>query len=666
MTRRILLVLVAIVSPLYVGVFVARFIAGRADLDGLVYAVATPSLVVGGLFLIARRRGHPTGDLMVATGLAALVVPALVEALVEGVDQGSGAQSWMWAAVWSSETLARAGAVLATALLMLLPDGRVRFPRERRYIAGAALVTVLPTLVAVSNEFVVTSEHSFPRLVGIRNELYVAALAPYGSVLGRLSGLAPLVFLGGVALLFLRYRAATERERKQLRWVLLAGSAVGVLSVGLALLGSIGATPLAALSSKVLSIASSLMILLLPVAIVVAVVEPPWIDVDIVIRRSVVYGGLSVAILVLYVGVAAALGVAAGSQLGLSVELAAGLAVFIAVIFQPARTRLQALADRWVFGQRPSRLDAVTVFGETVEHATEAAGLVPWLAETIRTVLRITWVTVSLDDGAASTAGMESGPAVIRVPLSTGGDELGEIACGRRREGRFTDDDIQLVRTLGGQLALAVQNARLAARIVDAAEAERRRIERNIHDGAQQELVALVARLAMARSAMAQGRFDPAVIDEIRLEAQQILAELRELAQGIHPSVLSDGGILEAVEDRCGRLPISVTLEASDGLRGRRFEDHIESAAYFFVSESLANVLKHADATRATVSLCYGDGGLELGVADDGRGFDPKVAGVGGIAGLRDRIRALGGTITIASGPGRGTRITASLPVAAP
>ena len=476
MTRRILLVLVAIVSPLYVGVFAARFIAGSADLDGLVYAVATPSLVVGGLFLIGRRPGHPTGDLMVATGLAALVVPALVEALVERVHEGSGAQSWMWAAVWSSETLATAGAVLATALLMLLPDGRVRFPRERGYIAGAALVTVLPTLVAVSNEFVVTSEHSFPRLVGIRNELYVAALAPYGSVLGRLSGLAPLVFVGGVALLFLRYRAATERERKQLRWVLLAGSAVGVVSVGLALLGSVGATPLAALSSKVLSIASSLMILLLPVAIVVAVVEPPWIDVDIVIRRSVVYGGLSVAILVLYVGVAAALGVAAGSQLGLSVELAAGLAVFIAVIFQPARTRLQALADRWVFGQRPSRLDAVTVFGETVEHATEAAGLVPWLAETIRTVLRITWVTVSLDDGAASTAGMETGPAVIRVPLSTGGDELGEIACGRRLEGRFTDDDIQLVRTLGGQLALAVQNARLAARIVDAAEAERRRI----------------------------------------------------------------------------------------------------------------------------------------------------------------------------------------------
>jgi signal transduction histidine kinase len=130
--------------------------------------------------------------------------------------------------------------------------------------------------------------------------------------------------------------------------------------------------------------------------------------------------------------------------------------------------------------------------------------------------------------------------------------------------------------------------------------------------------------------------------------------------------VLSDGGILEAVEDRCARLPLEVTLEASDGLRARRFGDNIEGAAYFFVTESLANVLKHAGATRATISLTCDDERLLLGVADDGRGFDPDGALDGGLAGLRDRIRALGGTVTVSSARGSGTRITASLPVSAP
>jgi signal transduction histidine kinase len=130
--------------------------------------------------------------------------------------------------------------------------------------------------------------------------------------------------------------------------------------------------------------------------------------------------------------------------------------------------------------------------------------------------------------------------------------------------------------------------------------------------------------------------------------------------------VLSDGGIVEAVEERCARLPLEVSLEASAGIRTRRFEDEVEGAAYFFVTESLANVLKHANATRIEVSLDYDGGRILLDVADDGRGFDPDTASANGLAGLRDRIRALGGTVSVASGLGSGTRISASLPEARP
>jgi signal transduction histidine kinase len=394
--------------------------------------------------------------------------------------------------------------------------------------------------------------------------------------------------------------------------------------------------------------------------------EPGWIDVDIVIRRSVVYGGLSLIILVVYIAVAASVGMAAGARLGLSVEVAVVLTVVIAILFQPARSRLQALADRWVFGARPTKYEAVTDFGVTIEQATEPAELLPRFVETIRKAIRLAWVTVSLDDGSWAASGTVTGESVLRVPLGAGDERIGEIVCGPKTDGRLTDEEIQLVRTLAGQLSLAVRNARLAGRIANAAESERRRIERNIHDGAQQELVALVARLGMARSAAAQGGLSPDAIDDMRLEAQHILSELRELAQGIHPTVLSDGGIVEAVEDRCSRLPLSVTLETSEGMRARRFGDNIEGAAYFFVTESLANVLKHAEANHATISLTCDDNRLSLGVADDGRGFDPDAASDGGLAGLRDRIRALGGTVTIASRPGRGTRITASLPVGGP
>jgi signal transduction histidine kinase len=661
--RRLLLVLVGIVSPVYLALFASALSAGQVEVTGLVWAFVVPSLVVGGLVLLLRRPGHPIGELLVLTGMAAFVIPQIVESVTIGLFERAGAQAWMWAPVWLSRTLVNVGLALATTLVVLLPDGRFRYPRDRRFIAGAWIVVAFPTLVVLSNQFVTTSEFSFGGLGGIRNGLFIEALQPYGPMFVSLNTLASLVFLGAIALLFLRYHAAATRERKQIRWVLFAGVVVILVGVVPSTLADLGVIPPPENSSTIQTVFTILPIVLLPASVVAAVMEPHWIDVDIVIRRSVVYGALSLVILVVYIAVAAALGVAAGARLGLSVELAVVLTVVIAILFQPARRRFQAIADRWVFGARPTRYEAVTDFGVTIEQATEPSELLPRLVETLRRTIRLTWATVSLDDGSRAESGAVAGEFALRVPLGAGDEQVGEILCGPKTEGRLGDDDIQLVRTLGGQLALAVRNARLASRIVNAAESERRRIERNIHDGTQQELVALVARLGMARSAAAQGGLSPDVIDDMRLEAQHILSELRELAQGIHPSVLSDGGILEAVEDRCTRLPLAVTLEASEGLRARRFGDNIEGAAYFFVTESLANLLKHADATRATISLTCDDGRLQLGVADDGRGFDPDTATDGGLAGLRDRIRALGGTVTIASRPGHGTRITASLPV---
>ena len=219
----------------------------------------------------------------------------------------------------------------------------------------------------------------------------------------------------------------------------------------------------------------------------------------------------------------------------------------------------------------------------------------------------------------------------------------------------------------GEAAALSKRAAELAAsreRLVEAEERGRRRLERDIHDGVQQELVALLARIELARLQLAR---DPSLVDatltDLHSEARQALADLRDLASGIHPSVLSDRGILEAIESRAARLPIGVTIEADPGLRDTRFSETAEGAVFFTVSEALTNVLKHSGAERAVVVLTREPGDvLRVEVRDDGHGFDAAAPAHGsGLGGLADRIDALGGTLEIESGAA-GTRLVARLP----
>lgn len=193
-------------------------------------------------------------------------------------------------------------------------------------------------------------------------------------------------------------------------------------------------------------------------------------------------------------------------------------------------------------------------------------------------------------------------------------------------------------------------------------EAGRHRIERDIHDGVQQQLVALVAKLRLARNQLQR---DPALaqrtLREIQEDMRQALEDLRELAPGIHPPLLSDRGLVAAVEARTARLPLGVRVE-ENRLAEVRYAQEVEGAAYFLVCEGLANVLKHARARRVMVRLTEEDSRLHVEVADDGQGFDPKATAESGLRGLADRIEALGGTPRVFSRPAQGTRLMADLP----
>jgi len=200
-------------------------------------------------------------------------------------------------------------------------------------------------------------------------------------------------------------------------------------------------------------------------------------------------------------------------------------------------------------------------------------------------------------------------------------------------------------------------------RVAEAEEAERRRIERDLHDGAQQELVALLSRVELARSEAGSAATVSAELDEIADGIRRVHRDLRELARGIHPSILTDRGLPDAVASAAARLPIRVGLSVSPAVASARYPAAVEGAAYLFVLEALTNAMKHAGVDHAAVALDARDGSLEVTVLDAGRGFDPSaVAGGAGLTNMRDRLASVGGVLEVESAPGAGTRLRGTLP----
>lgn len=612
-----------------------------------------------GTFLFWRRPEHRTSQQFLVWGVVTFCLAMPIEAFTVAAVDEAGPPSWTWLGVLVFMTVSVVGAVLGATLIGLLPDGRFRYRWERSVLLPLWGALVVPLLAFLTNERVPIPGYVFPGIEETSSPLFLPALGALGPFTLILNALYSLVFLTGMGLLVIRYRKGDGRERRQVRLVLLAAAVTVGAAIWPFVLGELGVLP--AVTHGIWATVLWLPILLLPASIVVAVLEPTWLDVDLAIRKTFVYGTLSFVILALYVAVATISGVAAGARLPL--EVAILITVGAALLFQPARRWLQSVADRWVFGERPTGYEAVTDFTSAVRRGTDPRDLARWLAETTLRALGLRWIQTHVEGQEPVVLGEPSGPPKLVVAIEHGDDSFGRVECGPKSKGGFAEADVQLVTTLASQTALALYNTRLAVRIVHAQEAERRRIERNIHDGAQQELVALVARLGMARSDLRNERLGEEALAELQREVQRILSDLRELAQGIHPSVLSDGGLLEAIEDRCGRLPIEVSLEASPGMRARRFPDEVEGAAYFFVTEGVSNILKHAGASRARIAVHHEDGVLALDVSDDGVGFEPWRVRQTGLAGLSDRIRALGGSFVVTSTLGQGARLRAVLPV---
>ena len=262
-------------------------------------------------------------------------------------------------------------------------------------------------------------------------------------------------------------------------------------------------------------------------------------------------------------------------------------------------------------------------------------------------------------------------------PVTVSGPGWTEVELHGRRIAAIAHDpslseEPELVRTAGAAAALALENQRLSAelrarieelrtsraRLVEAGDAERRRLERNLHDGAQSRLVALALKLRLARMNVEPGSKAALLLDESSAELQESLDELRELARGIHPAILSDRGLEAALRALADRAPVPVSLTVAAG----ELPPTVETAIYFVVAEALTNVAKYARASAATVAVQRTPDGVTVEITDDGTGGADVTAG-SGLRGLEDRVAALDGRLELHSPPGGGTRLRVEIPL---
>ncbi|HEY5878856.1 MAG TPA: histidine kinase [Nakamurella sp.] len=653
------------------------------------------------VWLAGRRPDHPqTRRLLILA--ATFAAGVLTENAVAAWYVGPSSDGWLFWVNVVGGVLGMLGTSVSLLLFATYPDGHVELWWQRILVRGLWVLPVLPVLWMLTNPavpldtYLAVSAPAAPTT--LPSPLFIPALAPLGPVLLVLND-PVLIGIGAIGLLFYRFLTAPAQQRRRMRlltYTLVAGSPILITLLVLRALGANDDD----VAIKVLSAFFLPFMLAIPVSIVIGVLRYRLYDIDVIVRRSVVYGALTFGIALAYIGLAVAPGLALGDQI--PVQLAVVLTILAAIAFHPLRRRLEHLADRWVFGERVNRYRLLTEFGAGLEHTIAVPDLLPRLARTVQDGLSAPWVRVSVSgvpDAVAGPAGGEVGLAVPmesrRLPGAVSADrpegdvsdgdipgppgrlELGRIECGARPDG-YDEQDRELLATLAGQAAAAIANVRLSAelaerlaeldrsraRIVTAADAERRRIERDIHDGVQQQVVALMMKIRLARNQVGRGdRSADDALAELGVDILDLLADLRELAHGIHPPVLSDGGLVAAVEARTARLPFTVRVSAGPGLREHRFADDVEGAAYYVVCEALTNVAKHAGGTDTEVGLTNGSGELAVVVTDRGRGFVTAGRHGAGLTNLKDRVEALGGRFTVASAPGRGTSVSAHLPV---
>src|SRR6266566_4486986 len=654
---------------------------GSAAVDTVAVAFIVGFATVGAL-LGWKRPANPVGWLLSATGLSyAFAAGGLLLLQFPGTRAWGAWFGWMFFL----------GIGFVTFVLLLFPTGSLP-SRRWRPVAWAAAAAIVAWVLGNALAPTLISSGPPPE----RNPLGVTGPAGHVfDVLGR-AGAALIVVTGLAAIVSLvfRYRRAGTVEREQLKWLVYAG---GLIVAAVLVTAPIEPFLSPADASNLQNAASSGAVALVPIAIGIAIFRYHLYDIDVVINKTLVYGLLAVFITGVYVAIVVGIGSLAqrGARPGLGLSIVA--TAVVAVAFQPVRERVQRLANRLVYGQRATPYEVLADFAGRMAGAYAAEDLLPrmarLLAEGTGAARADVWLRSgdTFHDGAAwppgappqpparaTQADVPPYPADRILPVRHQGEVLGALSVSKRPGEALTPTEDRLLTDLAGQVGLVLKNAGLRdqllarleeirasrQRLVAAQDAERRRIERNIHDGAQQQLVALAIKLSITESMIGTDTDgERELLAELRQDAAGAVQDLRDLARGIYPPLLASRGLVTALQAQARKTPVPTSVTA-DGVG--RYPQELEAAVYFCVLEALQNVAKYAGATRAEVRLAASGHDLEVEVTDDGAGFDPGSKAHGtGLQGMADRLHAHGGSLLVRSQPGHGTTVSGRLPVPA-
>lgn len=546
--------------------------------------------------------------------------------------------------------------------LLLFPDGRLPSPRWRPV---AVFSVVAAVQVAVSTAWLVRPSNT----VGQETDPVSISIAT----------LAVVMCAFGLAA---RFRKSTGIVRQQLKWVLWGA---GVLVVGLLLLSLPIATTHQNLALAIFTSAGAVFV----GSYGIALGKYRLFDVDVVISRTFVYGTLALFITGVYV--AAVVGI--GSLIGGGAESNPWLSItatgVVAFAFEPVRERLHRTANRLVYGRSVTPYEVLSDFSRRIVAGDDVLldQVARSLAEGTTAAAAEVWVwrdgvlgraAVWPEDSTAVEVAEDGSPAADLVePVLHDGEQLGMLTLRAARGQPLLPTDRRLLKQMAAGMGLALRNARLSEdlrfrveqlqdsrqRLVGVQDETRRHLERRLHDGAQQRLVALKVKLALTRKrAETAGHGDvAAMLDQVTDDTDRAIESLRDFARGIYPPLLEAEGPAVALASQVSRLPLPISLRA-DGVS--RYPRPVEAAVYFCVLEALQNVVKHADASSATVDFSSTVDGLSFEVSDDGKGFSPHLVTWGsGLGNLADRLDALDGTLEVLASPEGGTTVRGTIPV---
>jgi signal transduction histidine kinase len=666
---------------LTVALLATALLLGRGADNIALFPVVVSLGLVGAV--ISAWTGNRVGWLFVADGVV-LGLCLVTEAYASGPDAAArpGA-SW---AGWAFTILLEVGTIGVFLIPLLFPDGRPPSPRWWP-VVWLQIAVGLSGVVLVSVS-AVNFPANFPHLQAPVTVVPAPALAAAYSAKQYLQA---LLFVVSAAAVIVRLVRSSGEERLQLKWFTYA-AALAALAFAVA----------AALIPQPV-IAFAVFFPLIPVAAGVAIMKYRLYDIDVVISKTVVYGCLAAFITAVYVLVVVGIGSLGSGSLHTGSRPDLGLSILatavVAVAFQPVRERVQHLANRLVFGKRATPYEALSEFAGRIGGTYASEDVLPRMARVLAEGTGASRAVVWLKTGAELMAGAswpagtgpppwvalaDGDPPVIagadRVTLvHYQGETLGALSVSKRPGETLTPVEGKLMADLAAQAGLLLRNigltqqlqARLAElqasrrRIVAATDDQRRRIERDIHDGAQQELLAIASKLALAESVAGQdeGR-ERALVAQLKAETSGALETLRELAHGIYPPLLADQGLTAALTTQAGKAPGPVEVDAA-GLG--RYPAQIETAIYFCCIEALQNAARHAPGSAVRVSLAGDRGQVMFTVTDDGPGFDPATTAAGsGLRNMSDRLAALGGSRQVDSRHGRGTTVAGRIELGDP